>query len=133
LNHFPPAMQSTVLEQAYRVLKHGGVLLMTNWNLWQTRFKKTAWGALRERFVLSEEDWRQRYIFSKKELGFNDVMTQWEVGAQKEPLYYYAFTLRELRRKVKAVGFHIEDAYYGLREGRGRWYNGQNIIIVARK
>jgi len=109
LHHLPARYHAKALKEAYRVLKQGRHLLMTNFNLWQFSLKgKTVW----------------RY----KVLGKN-VITLWN----KHPLYYYAFTLRELKRKCRKAGFKIKKAYYAKAGKSAHFYNGHNLVLVLEK
>ncbi|MFH1712888.1 MAG: methyltransferase domain-containing protein [Candidatus Jacksonbacteria bacterium] len=108
LNHLPACYHQQALSEAFRVLKPGGHLLMTNFNLWRFSLKdKTVW----------------------KYKSFKNVMTNWN----GHPLYYYAFTLRELKRKCKKAGFKIKTAYYAKDGRSAHFWNGRNIVVVGGK
>jgi signal peptidase II len=109
LHHLPTIYHHQALREAYRVLTQGRHLLITNFNLWKFSWKdKTVW----------------RYKkFSK------NVITSWN----KHPLYYYAFTLRELKRKTQKAGFKIIHAYYAKAGQRARFYNGHNLVLILKK
>ncbi len=74
---------------------------MTNWNLWSLKSrKKSVW-------------------LSKKIGGFRECLTYWH----DHPLYYHAFTQRELQIMLKKIGFEI------LRSE----YKENNILSIAKK
>lgn len=109
LNHLPACYHHQALREAHRILKPRGHLLMTNFNLWRFSFKdKTVW----------------RYRSFRK-----DVMTNWN----GKPLYYYAFTLRELKRKCQKTGFDVKTAYYAKDGRSAHFWNGRNIVVVGEK
>lgn len=109
LNHLPACYHHQALSEAFRVLKPGGYLLMTNFNLWRFSLKdKTVW----------------QYKSFKK-----DVMTNWN----GQPLYYYAFTARELKRKCQKADFNVKESYYAKDGKRAHFWNGRNIVLVGER
>jgi len=109
LNHLPAIYQVQALLEWNRVLKPGGFLLLTNFNLWQFSLKsKTVWSC-----------------------GFlgKNVLTFWN----KELLYYYAFTLVGLKHKLRKAGFKVEKAYYAKNGQKVHFWQGHNLVFVARK
>ncbi len=135
LNHFPShEMRLQVLENIFHCLKPGGFLLMTNWNLWRFTLKeKSIWHFWREKQHLSVQEFEKRYLVSPSEYGFKDIMTHW--GEKEKPghLYYYAFTLKELRSLVKDAGFQNIVSYYAKNGQRSHVWSGHNSIIMATK
>jgi len=95
-----------VLSDIKELLKPKGLLIMTNWNMWQRGVKKSIW--------------------KSKRIGFKDVMTVWQSGDGKKSgqIYYRAFTRGELKRLFKKSGFGILENY--LSE------NKRNIVTVGR-
>ncbi len=106
--------QHKALAEMYRVLKQGGVLCMTNWNLWRLTFREKSW-------------WR--YNFPSLPRMRRIVTTIW----QGHPLPYYSFTVRELRALVKNMGYNIEILFYSTNGKKAHWWNGKNIVLRARK
>jgi SAM-dependent methyltransferase len=122
-HHLPSAeLRQKVMANLFRLLKSNGVLIMTNWNLWQPGAKKSIWhNKLKHNYQLKND---------LHSLGFKDVITLWQ---NKSPLYYYAFTLRELRQLFRAANFQILENYYVRRGQKARWWNGYNILTVGKK
>lgn len=92
-HHLPPADQIRCLKWVREHLKKDGLLLMTNWNLYQPRFWKA---------------WLKMFFWPK--WGFKGLEIPWDNGVQR---YYYAFSPRELRRLLRQAGFlvlHEENA-----------------------
>ena len=134
LNHFPKSLQMLALNNLRRALKPGGYLLMTNWNLWGLSIKKkSVWRYNIKRFFTSRKAWWQKYGVSKKKLGFKDVLTIWKKNNQRAVLYYYAFTLKELKQLVKNAGFIVVEAYHSKDGKKVSWYKGGNLVVVAKK
>lgn len=121
LNHLPERYHNKALSEAHRVLKKNGVLLMANFNLWRFSLKgKTLWRyKLRELISLKKGE----------KLGWKDVITSWD----NHSLYYYAFTLGELKRACKGRGFYIIDSYYAKNGKRANVFTGNNLVLIAKK
>lgn len=122
-NHIPSQeLQEKVMANLYRILKKDGTLVMTNWNLWNINNKKNIW----------------QYKFKKKykiknfsyKLKFKDVITLWQ---NKYPLYYHAFTLKELKKLFIKTGFKILKNKYMAKNKSAHWWSGWNIISIGEK
>lgn len=134
LNHFPKPLQMLVLNNIRRVLKPGGYLLMTNWNLWVPSFKKKSVFKYNvKRLFTSKKTWYQRYGISKKVLSFKDILTVWRKNQKKGYLYYYAFSKRELKNLAHRAGFKVEAIFYSKAGQKVPWYKGGNIVMVCKK
>ncbi len=107
-----------VLRDIKSLLKSGGWLIMTNWNMWQVGVKKSVW----------------RYNLKRPGMYFEDVMTEWQSrdGQKKGKLYYRAFGLGELKRLLRKAGFEVVENYYSLNGEKSNWRKGRNIVSVAR-
>ncbi|MFC1597931.1 class I SAM-dependent methyltransferase [Patescibacteria group bacterium] len=123
-HHLPSAANRLqALEEAKRIVKKSGYIVMTNWNLYQWRFVPLRWKFnLRKIFRLHQMDW-------------NDSLVPWH--DQKKHLlakrYYHAFKPRELKHLAKQVDLSLTDQYYetnGLHVTRRK---GRNLITVLQK
>ncbi|MBT3412944.1 MAG: class I SAM-dependent methyltransferase [Candidatus Jacksonbacteria bacterium] len=113
LNHMlSHADQKKALKEMFRVLKPGGSLFMTNWNLWRISVVGKSW-------------WKYNFLRTKSSV----VTTRWN----GHPLPYYAFTLRELLPLVKDVGFEVLESFYSKKGEKSRWWNGNNSVIIAER
>lgn len=97
-----------------RVLKLGGNILMTNWNL----YSETA----------------QKLVDSKKFKEFNegDFFVPW-LDSQGQVLgerYYHGFTMQELENLFKKTDLKLEDQYYTKKGARGGKNDPGNIISI---
>ena len=88
LHHIPSrALRQQALLELKRVLKPGGMFLLTNWNRWQPKF---IFYIIKGLFVRGF-DWGDFYL-------------PWQNKAQR---YYHAFTKNSLRREIEQAGFKI--------------------------
>lgn len=125
LHHIPgKVLRRKVLENMVQVLEKDGILITTNWNLFQGKYLfKVLKNILRK-------------IVGKSELDFMDALIPWksaETGEVVAERYVHTFTLRELRRLVKEAGFEILENFYSSEGKKVYWWNGRNIVTVAKK
>ena len=122
-NHIPSEeLRKKVITNLYRILKKDGLLIMTNWNLWNITNKKNIW----------KNKFNHNYQIpnSKHKLKFKEVLTVWQ---NKYPLYYHAFTLKELKKIFKQAGFKILENNYKNKNKSAHWWSGWNVITVGEK
>ncbi|MEK7511584.1 MAG: class I SAM-dependent methyltransferase [Patescibacteria group bacterium] len=124
LNHLPKNKHVQFVENIKKVLKPGGYLLMSNWNLWNILSKKSVWKK-RHRSI---ETSKHRSII----LDWKNVLTKWKSGENEAELYYYAFTRNEIKRLLANNGFTVGKNYYSKRGKRSWWLFGENIVTVAK-
>jgi len=92
-HHLPRKDQESVLRWIAAHLAPGGMLLMTNWNLFQWRFWKA---------------WLKALLWPR--WGFKGLEIPWNHGVKR---YYYAFSEGELRRLLKRTGFRVIEEHKG--------------------
>ncbi len=115
-------LQERTLLEIKRILKPNGILIMTNWNLWQLRSKKSFW---RNKLFT-----RHSTTFETLTLDTFDTITLWQ---NQFPLYYHAFTLGELKKLLQKTNLKILENYYVKDGKKVHWWNGKNILTVAQK
>ena len=121
LHHIPSQkFREKAINNMHRILKPGGYVMMTNWNLWQTRFLqyhiKYNWERHCKRIDLDE----------------NDILREW--GKTGNYRYDHAFTKTELEELGDKAGFKtIKNIYveYGGKETN--FLHGKNILTVWKK
>ncbi|NMC51949.1 class I SAM-dependent methyltransferase [Candidatus Kuenenbacteria bacterium] len=135
-----------VLEEIKKILKPGGVVVMTNWNMWQVGAGKNMWRYKLQFSRYKIQDTNKSQISNSKSkinpkfqipkfgLGFRDAMTRWQSGDKKRvgELYYRAFNLVELRKLMREAEFEVVENYYSLDGKRACWWNGRNIVSVGK-
>lgn len=124
LHHVPShELRKAALAEAARVLRPGGTILMTNWNLHQWSFLWRRWRTNIQKILRQHNrDW-------------NDLLIPWydQQGHLLAQRYYHCFTTRELRRLAAVTNLDLIDQYY---ESHGmhlsRW-SGRNVVTVLQK
>jgi len=123
LHHIPSELfRERVLAECYRVLKPGGYLILTTWNLRQPK-------------LLSKyKIWSVLFGWRPKGLDWRDVLIPWKARKGTIYRYYHIFTFKEFKKLVKNNGFKIVDSYYTSRTGkRSNLFTGHNLAIIAQK
>jgi len=115
LHHIPSKkLRMQFLDEANRVLKKDGLLILTVWNLWNKRLTP----------VIHKHAIQK--LLGKSKLDFNDVFLPF--GKKQSVRYLHAFTKREFIKILKKSGFKIEKLQFVKRRG-----DNENIIAVCRK
>jgi len=114
-HHLPDEkLRLQALAEMKRVLKPGGKVIMTNWDL--------------------EADWAQTKVKKGKyvDLGEGDYIVPW-MNSEREVLgerYYHAFTQDELENLLKLAKFELEEQYLSDKQTWSDNKRGGNIITV---
>ena len=122
LQHIPSKeYRAQAIENASRVLKKGGLLLMTSWNFWQQQyiFKYPIKFSIKKIFGLTQLDFKDLYF------------KPWNKGEVDR--YYHAFTRGEVRRLLESFGLSIVKNEYYLKEEQTNFSKARNIVTVAKK
>jgi ubiquinone/menaquinone biosynthesis C-methylase UbiE len=124
LPHIPsPELQLGALKNAYRILKPGGYLFITCWNLWQP---KILWKNFKNRI-------KNPRLY--RGLGWQDFLITWR-NSQRNILsqrFYHAFTKKELNKILEKAGFKVEQIYYEYKGEKSNWLKGFNLVAIAKK
>lgn len=122
-NHIPGAeLQLKSLQEMKRVLKPGGLIIMTNWNLLSDSAQKN----------IAKHGWN---VLQKSPEQGIDVMVPWKSpeGEVLGERYYHGFTVGELTNLANATELQIVDLYYSHKGERLDQAGGANIVSVFRK
>lgn len=103
-----------VLAEAKRVLKTGGKIYITVWNLNRPKFWRQ-WLARPKQGRSGGWGWRKVFIPNQHD---SKIIRQ-----------YYAYTLPGLKKELEAVGFEVNKIGYNA----GHWRNSRNIVVEAEK
>ncbi len=123
LHHIPSDMlRSQAVREFARVLKPGGHLFLTDWNLWQPRM------------IVRYKLWNLIFGWAHLWHDRRDVYVRWKRGVD-HPIdrYIHVFTKREVRKLLSAAGLTIEQQYYSLQGKSAHWWNGHRLVTIARK
>lgn len=116
LHHIPSVyFRKQFVKEAKRVLRPGGIFIITTWNLWPKYkyFKKII------KFAVLK-------ILGKTKLDFKDIFVPWQ---NKIDRYIHCFTKRELEELIRTVGLKLKES--GI--FRGKEASNYNIYLVAEK
>jgi SAM-dependent methyltransferase len=111
-HHLPPERQLETLKKWKKLLKPGGYLFMTNWNLYQKKYLPLLF---------------RSFVFPT--FGRRGVLVPWRNRVNR---YYYAFTKRRLTKLLTEAGYKIELNDYVNDGEYGTLLNSKNIVTVAR-
>lgn len=115
LHHLPGYdLRREFLRQAHRVLKEGGLLVLT------TAF--TSWDS-RRWLPLLKYSWLK--VSGRSRLDWGDFYEPW---GDKGVRYFHNFSVKELRGLLENVGFAVESLSFLTRKS-----GEKNIVVVARK
>ena len=123
LHHIPSSvLRVQVVREFARVLKPGGRLFLTDWNLWQPRM------------ILRYRLWNLVFCWALRGHDRHDVYVRWKRGVD-HPIdrYLHAFTKREVRKLLCGAGLTIELQYYSLQGRPAHWWNGHRLVSIVRK
>ena len=117
LHHIPSEkFQQQALDEIFRVLKPGGMAIITTWNLYANYYKK-------------------RLKLSHKDLQKSDMTIPWYAsdGTLLMNRYVHVFLKDELVELTKKAGFKIKKAHYIKNRKRATQDVGHNLFILASK
>lgn len=122
LHHIPSKdYRGKFFQEASRVLKPGGILVVSVWDLrLAAMMKQKQWRRIKN-FLKSQI----KIASGKEKLDFGDFFISWQNKYQR---YHHAFSLQELKNLAQSAGFKIEKSGmlpHGAKES--------NLYIIAEK
>lgn len=121
-HHIPSEdLRLKALDEVKRILKPGGLILMTNWNLHQWRY-------LRQRLHTNAEK-----LLGHHQRDFNDLLIPWKDGSGQvhAERYYHSFTKKEIVSLARRANLRLLDNYYdsnGMRVPRRKAHNLMSVL-----
>jgi len=116
-HHLPnEELRLKALGEMKRVLKTGGRVVMTNWNL------SSPWAEI------------QKSKSKIQKIGISDYLVPWK-NLQGEVLgerYYHAFKMEELKDLFEQIGFVVEEQYFSDRTTWTDDKGGRNIVSIIK-
>jgi len=109
-HHLSPKDQVKTLKRWRSYLKPGAHLIMTNWNLHQKKYRPAL---LRSPFT---------------GFGFRGCLIAWKNQIHR---YYYAFTLRRLKKVLKKAGYKVIENEYVTDGKSSKIWSAKNILTIA--
>lgn len=129
LHHLQPNNHLKAWQLLADNLETGGYLCLTVWNMWNRKRNKSWWNFIKDRVFLNSKKFYNKYKIKKSELGsWKNTIMLWRKN-HKQPLYYYSFTKRELKKLCKQVGLKVENLQYY----EGNMFTAQNLLLIAKK
>jgi ubiquinone/menaquinone biosynthesis C-methylase UbiE len=123
LHHIPSKdWQEASVKELRRILKPGGVLLVTVWNLRARRF--FSW-------EIFKYAWLRLKGLPKGEAG--DLYYAWKASGQPEQRYVHAFTLKEFKALFEPDSWSIRGLGAFDRQGWCHWTKGRNLAALIIK
>ncbi len=122
-HHLPsPKLRLQAIKEMYRVLKPGGKIVLTCWNLWQKKY----WTPIFTGYL--------RALVSMGEYSPNDLFIKWKNGKSAlASRYYYAFSNSELAKLFLKNGFQILENFSVVDNQRVKAGQGFNFCFILQK
>ncbi len=105
------------LEKVKNLLKEDGKIFMTNWNIFQKKYRKYVWKSFLKLFI-SKYKW-------------NDTFIPFTKGGKTTMRYYHAFTPQELEGLFKKSDLKIIEKFsFGKDSRTEKWKDSRNLCYV---
>jgi len=121
LHHIPSAkLRQQVISEFHRVLKPNGHLIMTNWNLLNSK-----WWPVLLRFSFNK-------LIGRNKMDWGDVTKPWKdnYGTVQTERYLHAFSKYQMK-KLLSKSCKIENQFYTTRDTNTNMIAGFNLITIA--
>ncbi len=113
-HHIPSQkLRLQFLKEARRVLKPGGFLILTVWNVWSPKYRKNLLGLIKYGFLK---------VIGRTRLDFKDAFIPWGLTEGRVLRYFHFFTKRELRKIFQKSDFKIKKIWTFAKFGHSDIY-----------
>ncbi len=130
LHHLPtPENRQDAVNELARILKSGGMLVLSVWNPRSPRFFKNK--PLLERLKILTAAWLR--IPMVRGGGWGDVWVSWKAEGADAHRYVHAFTLKELKSLFDEKAWEVQRCEAWDNQGVVKILEGKNLVIVAKK
>lgn len=131
LQHIPRLLLDKAVAELASKVKPGGVLQMTNWNMWQKKFLKIRLQQFLQRLMNPS---REIFGVPSNVLSNRDVMVFYQTGdkAPQFSRYLFALTPSLLKKLLQENGFEIVVNHFCSGNKKVSWWRAKNIVTVAR-
>lgn len=123
-HHLPSKkLRIKALNEMHRVLTKNGIIIITVWNLWQSKYFKENMDAL------------LKSVLSLGKHRFNDLYIPWKDADQlvKTKRFYHNFMPFELNSLIKKSNFKILDNFSVKKGKKVSFAQSYNYIVIAQK
>ncbi len=123
-HHIPSKkLRLKALNEMRRALRKNGILILTVWNLWQSKY----WLAILTSLM--------RFITSLGNYHLGDFFIPWKnnKGVHLSNRYYHSFLPRELNKLIKNSGFEIIENFTAKKGKKVPFLQGFNYCVIAKK
>ena len=121
LHHIPTKeLRLKILTDIYNLLKPGGMLVMSNWNILRVR-----------KYFPRFFDFKYKIVH--RVWSFKDAFIPWKSIEVENQRYVHSFTKGELRRLLSKAGFKNIDIYYENKGTKTSFFKGYNLMVIARR
>lgn len=111
------------LKEMKRVLKKDGLIIMTNWNLFQPKYKKY----IHQSIIDFIKHFGRKYAW-------NDTFIPWKTGEKEiAKRYYHAFTSQELKKLFKQSNLELIESFFTRKGEKVPFKKSFNLCYVLRK
>lgn len=138
LHHIPSKeLRDKAISEIYRVLAPGGILIMSNWNLWQDKYRHLIYMSILDKVKAAVRNcFYLKPPFGKGGIGdqmdFGDVMLK-PFSGKGSKRYHHAFTKWGVKKLIRRAGFSVEGCYYASNGEKTNWKLGRNLVSVGKK
>jgi ubiquinone/menaquinone biosynthesis C-methylase UbiE len=113
-HHLPDQkFRLAMAKELYRVTQPNGEIIVTVWNLWQSKYRKYIWNNF------------ARKIFLGSKLDFGDCEIPFKNNTDEEfKRFHHVYTLKSLAELFTQAGFSVVET---------RVVNNKNLVVIAKK